>query len=55
MIILEKTRKTLEVTKNGHFALWEWGGGFTNTGDALSYVTVMVAKRKQFILREEGI
>src|SRR5690606_2912446 len=54
MIVLEKTRKKLEETKKGHFALWEWGGGFTNTGDATIICNSDGSKKKAIYDRRKG-
>lgn len=54
MVVLEKTRKKLEVTKKGHFALWEWGGGFTNTGDATIIANVDGTPKKAVFIRRKG-
>ena len=54
MIVLEKTRKKLEETKKGHFALWEWGGGFTNTGDATIICNSDGSKKKAIYVRRKG-
>src|SRR5690606_41915567 len=54
MIILEKTRKKLEETKKGHFALWEWGGGITNTRDANIICNSEGSKKKAIYVRRKG-
>jgi len=54
MVVLEKTRKKLEETKKGHFALWEWGGGFTNTGDATIICNSDGSKKKAIYIKRRG-
>lgn len=54
MIVLEKTRKKLEETKSGKLAMWEWGGGFTNTGDATIICNNDGSKKKAIYVRRKG-
>ncbi len=54
MIVLEKTRKKLEVTKKGHFGLWEWGGGFSNTGDATIIANADGSPKKAVFIKRKG-
>lgn len=54
MIVLEKTRKKLEETKSGKLAMWEWGGGFTNTGDATIICNSDGSKKKAIYVRRKG-
>jgi len=51
---MEKTRKKLELTKKGHLALWEWGGGFTSTGDATIICNNDGSRKKAIYIKRRG-
>lgn len=50
----EKIRLKLEQTKKGYFALWEWGGGFTNTGDATIICNNDGSRKKAIYIKKKG-
>ncbi len=50
----EKIRMKLEQTAKGYFGLWEWGGGFTNTGDATIICNNDGSKKKAIYIKRRG-
>ena len=54
MRYLEKIGFTLEVTKSGKFGLWEWGGGFTNTGDATIICNSDGSPKRAVFIKKRG-